>query len=107
MLLEYSPSAKKDLQRIRGYISANWGENTARHIMQKIKTDIKRLKQYPLSGFELGKIIDMPTDCRCLITEKNYVFYLLESNKIRIIHVLNEQQNYMQQLFGGNSDENE
>ncbi|MDF2651730.1 MAG: plasmid stabilization system protein, partial [Paenibacillus sp.] len=66
----------------------------------KITSDIRRLEEYPASGVGLGKLIDVPTEYRYLYSEKNYVFYRLELNNIRIVRVLSEQQDYMQQLFG-------
>jgi plasmid stabilization system protein ParE len=88
------------LQYISDYISANWGADAAKRILKKITSDIRRLEQYPISGVGLGKVIDVPTEYRYIFLEKNYVFYHLESDKIRIVRVLNEQQDYMQQLFG-------
>lgn len=99
-ILEYSPMALEDLQHIRDYLIENWGDSVAKRILKKITSDIRRLERYPLSGVDLGKIIEVPTDYRYLYTEKNYVFYHLEVDKVRVVRVLNEQQDYMQQLFG-------
>ncbi len=82
--IEYSPIALEDLQRIRDNISAIWGEAAAKIILKKITSDISRLKQHPVSGVDLGKIIDVQTDYRYLFSEKNYVFYYLEFDKVRI-----------------------
>lgn len=101
--VEYSPIALEDLKHIKDYITANWGANVAKRILKKIISDIKRLEQYPMLGVNLGRIIDVPTDYRYIYSERNYVFYILEVDKVRIIRVLNEQQNYMQKLFGINS----
>ncbi len=98
--LEYSPMALNDMQHLRDYILANWGENDAKRILKKMTSDIRRLEEHPLLGVDLGKIIDVPTDYRYLIAEKNYVFYHLEVEKVRVVRVLNEQQDYMKQLFG-------
>lgn len=98
--LEYSPIALEDLQHIRDYIITNWGENVAKRILKKLTTNIRRLEELPLLGVDLGKIIDVPTDYRYLFIDKNYVFYHLEFDKVRVVRVLNEQQDYMLQLFG-------
>ena len=98
--LEYSPIALEDLQHIRDYIIANWGENVAKRILKRIATNIRRLEEHPLLGVDFGKIIDVPTDYRYLFIDKNYVFYHLEIDKVRVVRVLNEQQDYMLQLFG-------
>jgi len=96
--VEYSPKASEDLLNIRHYLSETWGEGTANDIMKKIISDIGRLKRYPGSGADLGRIIGVPSDYRYLFTHKNYVFYRLESDKVRIIRVLNERQDYIRIL---------
>jgi toxin ParE1/3/4 len=102
--VEYSPKALEDLQHINDYIITNWGENIAKRILIKITSNIRRLEQYPLSGVELGKLISVQTDYRYMFLEKNYVFYRLEYDKVQIVRVINEHQDYMEQLFGVDSD---
>lgn len=102
--VKYSPAALEDLQYIRDYILDNWGEDVATKVLKKITSDIRRLEQYPLSGVDLGKIIDAPTEYQYLFSEKNYVFFRIELDSIRIVRVLNERQNYMQHLFGISSE---
>jgi plasmid stabilization system protein ParE len=97
--LEFSPMALEDLLHIRNYIVTNWGESVANKILKKLTSDIRRLEEHPLLGVGLGKIIDVPTDYRYLFTEKNYVFYHLEFNKVRVVRILNEQKDYMMHLF--------
>ena len=103
--VEYSPKALDDLLHIRDYITENWGEKVAKEKLRKITIDIKRLEQFPLSGVNLGKIIDVTTDYFYLFTERNYAFYYLEKDKIRIIRVLNENQDYIMHLFGSSVED--
>lgn len=105
--VEYSPMALEDLQNIKEYITANWGEDISRKVLKKIIDNINSLEQFPASGTNLGKIINVPTDYRYLYTEKNYVFYHLESDKIQVVRVLNERQDFMQLLFGVSLDPND
>lgn len=98
--IEYSPLSLEDLQHHREYIVDNWGEPVAKKIIKKIISDIKNLEQYPLLGVSLASRIDVPTDYRYLFTEKNYVFYRLGQDKIRIVRIINEQEDYIIKLFG-------
>ena len=82
--VEYSPAALEDLQLIHEYILSNWGEDVAKRALKKITSDIRRLEQYPVSGVDLGKSIDVPTDYRYIFSEKNYIFYRLELNKVEL-----------------------
>ena len=68
--IEYSPQALEDLQNLKVHLITNWGEDIANKIIRKITSDIRRLELYPLSGVELGKIIDVTTDYRYLFSEK-------------------------------------
>ena len=96
----YSPAALEDLQLIRDYIEDKWGENVAIRILRKMTSDIRRLEQYPSSGVDLSKLTKVPTQYRYLFSEKNYIFYRIELDEIRIVRVLSELQDYMKQLFG-------
>jgi toxin ParE1/3/4 len=97
--VEYSPKALEDLKNINDYIITNWGENVAKKVLKKVTSNVRRLEKYPLSGVELGKLIGVQTDYRYIFLEKNYVFYRLEDDKVQVVRVLNEQQDYMNQLF--------
>ena len=105
--VEYSPLALEDLKSINHYTTDNWGEDVANRILKKIVSDIRRLEQYPLSGVNLGKVIDVSTEYRFLLSERNYVFYHLELNNVRIIRILNEKLDYMQHIFGVGSESDE
>jgi len=105
--IEYSPQALEDLQHLRAYILTNWGENVLKKVLRKITSDIRRLEIYPLSGVSLGKIIDISTDYFYLFSEKNYVFYRIEFDRVLIVRVLSEKQDYLHQLFGISSNTDE
>lgn len=105
--VEYSPLALEDLKSINHYVTDNWGGGVANRILMKIISDIRHLEQYPLSGVNLGKIIDVRTEYLYLLSERNYVFYHIEFDKIRIIRMLNEKQDYVQNLFGAGSESDE
>ena len=94
----------EDLRHVRDYVSTAWGDAAATKILKKISSDIRNLEQYPSSGVALGKTIDVSTEYRYLFSEKNYIFYRLEADNIRIIRVLNERQDYLRQLFGINPE---
>lgn len=97
--VEYSQQALEDLQCLKVYIATNWGDTVAKKILTKITSDIRMLEVYPVSGVDLGKAINIPTDYRYLFSEKNYVIYRLEFDRALIIRVLNEKQDFLQQLF--------
>ena len=98
--LIYTPKAKEDLQGIKAYITANFGADKARMAMKKITTTIRQLELFPEEGPSLQNLIECLTDYRYLFICPNYVFFRIENDTIRIIRVLNENQDFMQILFG-------
>jgi len=97
--VEYSPKALEDLQGIKEYIIENFGVDTAQKALCKITTSVRRLEEYPVLGVALGRMLDVPTDYMYIFIERNYVFYRIEGNIVKIIRVLNERQNFMRILF--------
>ncbi|WP_028307583.1 type II toxin-antitoxin system RelE/ParE family toxin [Desulfitibacter alkalitolerans] len=97
--VEYSPKALEDLQRIKAYIIGNFGVDPAQKALGKITTSVRRLEEYPVLGVSLGRMIDISTDYMYFFIEKNYVFYRIEGDIVKIIRVLNERQDFMRILF--------
>ena len=45
-------------------------------------------------------MFDVISDYRYLFVSRNYVFYRIESDCIKIINIYNEKEDFMWQLFG-------
>ena len=45
-------------------------------------------------------MIDYPTDYHYLVVKPNYVFYRIKCDTVRVIRILNENQDFLQILFG-------
>lgn len=98
--LSYSPKSLDDLENIKYIISERHGIDIAKRILKKMISEIRRLEQFPNSGQNLSRSIEVQTDYWYLFTEKNYVFYRIEGNIVRVMRVLNEKQEFIQILFG-------
>lgn len=98
--VEYSPQALKDFQNIQKYIVDEFGAEVVKLTMQTMTKDIRRLEMFPTSGRMLSSIIEVSTDYYYLYSKKNYVFYRIEKEAVKIIRILNEKQDYVQILFG-------
>lgn len=98
--ISYSPEALKDLKNIKENVINEFGDIVAKKVITEITTNIRRLEVFPLSGVNLSKNIDVTTDYYYIFTLKNYVFYRIEQDFIYVVRILNEKQEYMQQLFG-------
>ena len=101
MELYYTPKARNDLPQIKESIIEKFDdEDLAKKILRKMTETVRQLITFPYHGQELSGITGIYTDYRCLFCEKNYVFYRIEADRVCVIRVLNERQDYMRILFG-------
>ena len=101
MELDYTPKAKEDLKNVKASILDSCGsEKTAVKVLKDITGTIRNLMVFPYMGTELVKATGILTDYRSLFCRQNYVFYRIEGNRILVIRILNEKQDYMRILFG-------
>ena len=99
MELYYTPKARNDLLQIKESIIEKFDdENLAKKILRKMTETVRQLITFPYLGQELSGITGIYTDYRCLFCEKNYVFYRIEADRVCVIRVLNERQDYMRTL---------
>ena len=101
MELYYTPRARNDLANIKESVIEKFDdENLAIEVLKKITKTVRHLIVSPYLGQEVSEITGIYTEYRCLFCEKNYVFYRVEADRICVIRVLNEKQDYMRILFG-------
>lgn len=101
MKINYTPKAKADLQQIKADIIEKFlDEELAKEILKKLTNNIRQLESFSSMGIELSKMVEIPTECRYIFCQHNYVFYRVENEGIFIIRILNEKQDYMRILFG-------
>ena len=98
--LEYAPRAMDDLARVKEYITAQHGANVARKSLRRLTSSARRLEKFPEEGPGLEGMILVPTDYRYFYIRPNYLFYRIEGNYVKVVRVLNEQQDFLQILFG-------
>ncbi len=101
MKIELSPEALNDLEILKEYLVKKSDLKHAREILQDIMADLKMLGEYPTSGSrDFFKRFDIETEYAYLVTHKNYAFYRLEENIVKIIRILDTRRDVIYTLFG-------
>lgn len=98
--IKYTPDAADKLREIKKIISQEYGEEKAKKIVKIITDAIRGLCEHEEKGPEVSKMFDVLSDYRYLFISKNYVFYRIEDEYIRIINLYHEKEDFMRQLFG-------
>ena len=100
MELFYTPEARDDLLHIKESIIEKFNdENLAGKVLERITKTLRNLVKFPYLGQELSEMTGIYTEYRYLFCEKNYVFYRIEKERICVVRILNEKQDYMRILF--------
>jgi len=98
--IRFTPLSKEDLVKTKKYLKEEFDETTANSVIKKLIDSIRRFEEFPLLGRPLANLIDIPTDYMYFVAEKNYVFYRLEDQSVKIIRILDTRRDYMRILFG-------
>lgn len=98
--LSYSPEAARDLENIKMQVSNEFGELVAVKTIKRIEKGVCTLEVAENAGIDLCSQYGINCDYRVLFVAKNYVIYRIEGEFVRIIRILNERQDFMQNLFG-------
>ena len=99
-IIRYTPDAANKLREINKIITEKYGANSAKKIVKKITGEIRGLLDYEEKGPQVSKVFGLDSDYRYLYVSKNYIFYRVENETIRIISLYNEKEDFMWQLFG-------
>ena len=98
--IQFTPLAKDDLIKIKVYLEEEFDVEIASEKIKQLLKGIKRFELSPLLGRPLINVIDIPTEYMYFVIDKNYVFYRLEKETVKIIRIIDTRQNYIGILFG-------
>ena len=98
--IKYTPDAADKLKAINNDISVRYGKEKAKRIVGMITKAIRGLAINEKQGPAVEGMFGVDSDYRYLFVSRNYVFYRIENECIRIINIYNEKEDFMWQLFG-------
>ncbi len=98
--IKYSPDAADKLRELKKVVSVQYGADKAKQVTKTITDAIRGLALYEKKGSAVSDLFDVATDLRYLFVSRNYVFYRIEDEYIRIVNIYNEKEDFMWQLFG-------
>ena len=98
--LEYSALVKKKMKSLKSRLSAEYGEEKAKKFLRQMTGDAERLEQFGESGVRISEMYDVETDYWYLFTHHHYLVYRIESEKVIIVQMFHEREDFMMKLFG-------
>lgn len=88
------------MQGIKTYISKQFDRDKAKKCVQELVKTIGQLEPFPEEGLRLEGMLDYPTDYYYLFLKPDNIFYRIEDDTVKIIRILNENQDFLRILFG-------
>lgn len=98
--IKYTPDAADKLRAINTAILVQYGSKKAKEIVGSITGAIRGLVVNEQMGPSVGHMFGVASDYRYIFVSRNYVFYSIERDVIRIINIYNEKEDFMWLLFG-------
>ena len=98
--IQYTPDAADKLRSLKIALSEEYGSDRAKKIIKSITEAIRGLCDFEEKGPEVSRMFEVVSDYRYIVVSKNYVFYRVEDEYIRIINLYHEKEDFMWQLFG-------
>lgn len=105
--LEYSQVVRKKLKELRANLTLHFGEQVAQKSIKKITSAARGLSALEEQGKSVSAMFDVDCDYRCLFVSHNYLFYRIEKDKVIIVEMFDEREDFMQKLFGISTTEQE
>ena len=98
--IKYAPDAADKLRAINRDILLQYGSQKSKIIMGKITGAIRGLADDEEMGPSVESMFGVSCDYRYLYVARNYIFYKAEDDRIRIINIYHEREDFMWLLFG-------
>ena len=105
--VEYSLIAKNKLINLRKDLTERFGAEVSRKNVKKITEAARGLGTFEEKGISVSSMYDIECDYRYLYVGHNYLFYRIEAERIIIVDMFDEREDFIWKLFGINTTSQE
>ena len=98
--VEYSQIVRRKLKMLKVRLTAEFGAKVAAKALKDITRAVRGLETFEEKGVSVSSMYDVECDYRYLFVGHNYLFYRIESDKIIIVEMFDDREDFMYNLFG-------
>jgi plasmid stabilization system protein ParE len=98
--VEYSQIVRRKLKALRVRLTKEFGSEVSRKSIKQITDAIRGLANFEAKGISIEAIYGIECDYRYIYAGRNYLFYRIETNKIIIVEMFDDREDFMYKLFG-------
>lgn len=100
MRIEFSNLVKTKLRHLKNWLIEHYDLKTAKRILSEMLSDIETLSTHPEIGANIAGIYPLETDYWYLFTHQHYMVYRFDEEKVTIVQMFHEREDFMMKLFG-------
>lgn len=98
--VEYSQIVRCKLKALRERLTREFGSEVSRKSLKKITNAARSLEKFEKRGISVSAMYEIDCDYRYLYVGHNYLFYRIETDKIIIVEMFDDREDFMYKLFG-------
>lgn len=98
--IEYSQIVRRKLKALKIRLTGQFGAEVSTKAIKQITDAVRGLEQFEKKGVAISSLYDIDCDYRYLYVGHNYLFYRIETQKIIIVEMFDEREDFMNKLFG-------
>jgi plasmid stabilization system protein ParE len=98
--LEFSPLVKTKLKILKGWLTEHYGEEKAKKVLTEMASDVEILIDHERTGTNIAETYKVDTNYWYLFTHQHYLVYRIDPQKVIIVQMFHEREDFMMKLFG-------
>lgn len=98
--VEYSQIVRRKLKALKVRLTSEFGSEASRKSLKQITDAASGLENFAEKGVLVSSMYDIDCDYRYLYVGHNYLFYRIEKDKIIIVEMFDDREDFMYKLFG-------
>lgn len=98
--VEYSQIVRRKLKALRVRLTSEFGSEVSRKSLKQITDAARGLGNFAEKGVSVSSMYGIDCDYRYLCVGHNYLFYRIEKDKIIIVEMFDDREDFMYKLFG-------
>lgn len=91
---------RKKLKILKVQLTEQYGEELSRKRLGEITARLRQLEEFGDSGICMAEQYDIDTDYYLVFVNHNYFVYRIESDKVIVMQMFHEKEDFLQKLFG-------
>lgn len=98
--IEYSQIVRRKLKVLKVRLADEFGAEISDRSIKQILDSVRGLEAFPEKGVSVSELYNIDCEYRYLYIKHNYLFYRIEKDRILIVEMFDEREDFMYKLFG-------